>query len=288
MFDFQYSLRTNRILWLFIAINLIVFVLINLLGLGAYLSSTDKTIVNESIFTHWLAAPATLSMLIAKPWTIVTYMFFHEGFLHFFFNMWMLYFGGILFLQFLNKKKFTYTYLLGGLFGFVLYFVSYNIFPVFQEAKHFSLLLGASAAVLAVLVTICSFVPETVVQLFLFGRVKLKYVAIILVVVDVLTLDNGNPGGHISHLGGALFGFLYGYSLRKGFSFKKFNFFKPKKKNNFKVYYNNKPISDEIYNENRVNKQKEIDAILDKIAKRGYDSLSKEEKEILFRESKKV
>lgn len=287
MFDFQYSFKTNRILWIFIGINLALFILINLMGVVAYLSGSNPSLVGESIFTKWFAVPTIFSALIVKPWTIFTYMFYHEGFLHFFFNMWMLYFGGTLFMQFLNAKKFVTAYIIGGLFGYLIYFVSYNIFPVFQEVKHVSLLLGASAAVLAVLVTICSYKPDTVIQLFLFGRVKLRYLALILVAVDVLTLDNGNPGGHISHIGGALFGFIYGTSLRKGFKFINFGFLKPTMKTKFKVHYN-KPITDEEYNEKRNIKQKEIDIILDKIAKRGYESLSKEEKDILFKESKKL
>jgi hypothetical protein len=206
----------------------------------------------------------------------------------------MLYFGGILFMQFLGGKKLLSTYIIGGLVGAIFYILAFNYFPVFSQITKISVALGASASVMAVLVAIAVYMPDFVVQLFIFGRIKLKYIALAFVIIDLISIDKENPGGHIAHLGGALWGFVYIMMMKNKFDVYKIfnpirNFFKniftPKPKMHVE-YKKSRPLTDDEYNKNRVEKQKRIDSILDKISKYGYTSLSKEEKDFLFSSDK--
>ena len=205
--------------------------------------------------------------------------------------MIMLYFGGTLFIQFLGGKKLLNTYIFGGITGALFYILAFNYFPVFSDVSKVSYALGASASVLAVLVAIAIYNPDYSVQLVLFGRVKMKYIALVFVLMDVLSIEKENPGGHIAHLGGAVFGFTYIMLLKKNMNM--FGFFKPvaaffKKlftpKPKLKVEYkkDGRPLTDDEYTKLRAEKQKKMDGILDKISKNGYNSLTKEEKEFLF------
>jgi membrane associated rhomboid family serine protease len=277
-----------------ILINVIVFILSYLSYLYYYLFkiTPDISICGYSIlkFSYWLAVPSDISALLIRPWTVFTYMFLHESFLHILFNMIMFYFGGTLFMQYLGGKKLLSTYILGGLTGAFFYIIAFNIFPVFTEIRNCSIALGASASVIAVLVAIAFNIPNFQVNLFLVFRVKLKYIAIALIIIDFFSITKDNPGGHIAHLGGALWGFIYIMSLKKSIDLyaifnpvRKFfiNLFKPKPKLRVE-YKKERPLTDDEYNRIRVEKQKKMDGILDKISKNGYDSLSKEEKEFLF------
>ncbi len=278
-----------------VLINIGLFLFVSIIGLFLWLFQITSGIEqqhNISPFVYWLAVPSNPGLLIQKPWTLITYMFLHEGFLHLFFNMIILYFGGRIFTEYLNDKKLLSTYFWGGIFGGLLYVISYNSFPVFQEALSYSVALGASASVLAVLVAIATHVPNYYVNLILLGRVRLKHLAIAFVIIDLLSIRGGNPGGHIAHIGGALWGFLYIQLLKKGlnfsslFSFPSISFRKGPRKTYSNPEYK-RPISDEEYNRNRLNDQKEIDRILEKISKSGYASLTKKEKELLFKNSNK-
>ncbi len=207
--------------------------------------------------------------------------------------MLMLFFGGVLFSQYINQKKLLQVYLFGGIFGGLFYILSFNIFPVFSDVISNSIALGASASVIAVVIAISVFIPDLTVNLLLLGNVKLKYIAIGLLVLDLISIQKGNSGGHIAHLGGAFYGALWSLNYRyrllriSKFDFKKIFF----KKTSFRVHRNtqtkSRPISDEDYNTLKIQKQKRIDQILDKISKSGYESLSKEEKDFLFSSSKK-
>jgi membrane associated rhomboid family serine protease len=278
-----------------ILINLAVFVVLSIVRLVMYLLNgelQDKITNPISDIALWLAVPASLHELLNKPWTILTYMFLHESLLHIFFNMLMLYFSGRIFIEYLGGKKLTFVYLFGGFFGAFLYILAFNTLPAFSGIVDRSVALGASASVLAVLVALATFIPDYAVVLLLIGRMKLKYIALIFVVVDILSIERSNPGGHIAHLGGALFGFFYILTLKKGTDISKMfnpigrffkNLFKPKPK--LRTTYSKRPLTDDEYNERRAERQKKIDVILDKIAKSGYESLTKEEKEMLFKAS---
>lgn len=243
----------------------------------------------------WLSLPADIGNLLYKPWTILSYMFLHEELFHLLFNMLVLYFGGQIFMQFLNQKKLVVTYLLGGLSGGLLYILLFNLLPVFNEITPVAYALGASASVMAVLIAAATYVPNFTVQLIFFGNVKLKYIALIYVVIDLVSIPQGNAGGHIAHLGGALFGFLYVQQLQKGNDFTLgFSRFLDKLKELFSfkrkmkvVYKSPKSKNDHEFNAQKKANQQKIDAILDKISKSGYDSLTGEEKAILFDASRK-
>ncbi len=281
--------------WLFL-INLGVFLILNLIRLSDFLFTDPQGSVTESPVSEaarWLAVPASLQELLYRPWTVISYMFTHEGLLHLFFNLLVLYFGGKIFMEFLGGRKLTWTYLLGGISGAVFYIAAFNIFPVFSQVVDQSVALGASASVLAVLVAVATFMPNYSVTLFFMGRVRLKYIAIILVAVDLLSIEKSNPGGHIAHLGGAFWGFVYILFLKKGTDLSAVfsragqwiaKVFKPRPK--IRVTYSKRPLSDDEYNHQKAERQKKIDAILDKISATGYESLSREEKELLFKSSK--
>lgn len=240
-----------------------------------------------SFMTKWFAVPADLSVLALKPWTIFTYMFLQEGFWHLFFNMLMLYFGGIIFLQFLSQKQLLWTYIVGGLVGALFFILAYNVFPVFETTKAIAVALGSSASVLSILAAAATYRPEYNVNLLFFGQVKMKWIAIIFVVIDFLSINRGNPGGHIAHLGGAFWGFLYALLLTKNNDlYRTFKTSKHQKKYKSKDY-NKRPKTDEQYNYERAEEQIEIDRILEKISKNGYSSLTEKEKEFLFKQSKK-
>ncbi|MEI7595478.1 MAG: rhomboid family intramembrane serine protease [Bacteroidota bacterium] len=271
-----------------IVINVFVFVIISLFGVLSFLSSSNL----ESSIVDFLALPSKIPNIILQPWSIFTYMFLHQDFWHILFNMLTFYWFGKLFLTYLTQRRLMHVYFLGGLFGAFFYVLFYNILPVFANAEKASILLGASASILAIMFTIASYQPETSVNLMFIGQIRLKYLAIFIVVIDVLSIPNGNAGGMIAHIGGAFFGTLYGFGLKNGYDLSKyltfnFSFKNPfKRKPKMKVHYK-KPISDEEYVKQKTDNQKKIDKILEKISQSGYESLSKEEKEMLFKASNK-
>ncbi|MCB0402072.1 MAG: rhomboid family intramembrane serine protease [Flavobacteriales bacterium] len=291
--DLKSQFTTKSALMKLILINVGMFVLLYVLGVVLYLFK----IPDGRIYgVFWMAVPADLNQLITKPWTLITYMFLHEKVWHIAFNMLILYFSGRIFTQFMSEKKLVATYLLGGWSGAFLFILFFNVFPVFRGILPISIALGASASVMAILVAAATYVPNFLVRLMFIGNVKLKYIALLYIVADVISIPKSNPGGHIAHLGGALFGFLMVMQLKKGrdltAGFARFldrlkKLFSSQQK--MKVVYSKtgKTRSDYEYNAQKKANQQKIDAILDKISKSGYDSLTKEEKAILFEQSKK-
>jgi len=280
-----------------ILINTAVYLLVKVLGLFTWLFAANHG-NGELLSTigQFLALPSSLSSLATHPWTLLTYMFLHESFMHILFNLIMLYFGGMIFLEYLSQKKLLWTYLIGGFSGAVFFVLAFNLFPVFSDAKGIAFALGASASVLAIIIVVATYVPDYTIQLFLFGRVKLKYIAFALILIDILSIQSSNPGGHIAHLGGALWGFVYAWYLRKGNDFYKIfdgikftGFERKSKSTKFDTSRpkTGRPMNDDIYSKRRAASQQEIDRILDKISRSGYSSLSSQEKELLFKTSNK-
>lgn len=279
-----------------IIINIAVFLVVNIYFLFLSLMAVKNDDLN---IINWLAVPSDLHTLLIRPWTLLTYMFFHVSFWHLAMNMLVLFFGGSLFKQYLGEKKLLSVYIFGGLSGALFYVVAFNVFPVFQDKLLTSVALGASASVMAIIIAAATYLPNYPVYLFFFAKVKMKYIAAIYIVVDMLSINeksslyDANPGGHIAHLGGALFGFLFILALKKGISFKRIfapvkNLFRPRMKVKYsKEPFKKKPLTDDEYSYQKADHQKKIDTILDKISKSGYESLSKEEKELLFKSSKK-
>lgn len=288
--DIKRTFKEGSSLTRLIYINLGVFLLVQIIGVVFYLSG------QINVIPDWLSVPSNISDILKKPWTPITYMFLHTGFIHLLFNILGLYWFGKLFLYRLDGSQLLSVYLLGGLLGAIFYVISYNIFPVFESVN--GLLLGASASVFAILVAIAFYDPNNEIHLSFIGTFQLKYVALFYVLLSVIGISASNPGGNIAHLGGAAWGWLYIFQLRKGkdigaglvrfldkISISIQNLFKPK--NNLKVTFKQTPRDDHEYNRLKKMEQEEVNRILEKIAKSGYDSLSKGEKEILFRQGKK-
>ncbi len=263
-------------LYLFIGINVLVFLAINLLAVGEFLTNGSGSAADW--LELQLAMPAYYKLLPYKFWTIVTYMFTQRGFFHLLFNMLWLYWLGLIFLDFLNKRQFIFTYLAGGIMGALLYLLAYNLIPVFSGSVERSVLLGSSASVMAVVFATATLVPDFTIRLLFFGGVKLKYLALAYFVLDIIGIGS-NPGGSIAHIGGAVVGFVYIKQLKSGKDLS--NIFKRKSK--LKIVKNKSTAAAPAALPN----QETIDKILDKISHSGYDSLTKTEKEQLFKASKK-
>jgi len=270
-------------------VNVCVFLVIGVSKAVLFLSGNDTSFVGEMI--NVLAVKSSFAGLLRQPWTLITYMFVHENFLHILFNMLILFWTGKIFCEFLGSRKVVSVYLLGGLAGAIVYILSYNLFPAFSEAVNFSKLIGASAGVIAVLVAIATLTPDYTMHLLFFGPVRLKYIALFLVLLYVISIPDGNAGGNISHLGGAAFGFLYTRGLKSGWDLgawleKFFDFFLNLFSRSSKLKAVHRSGKTSARQVDGVPRQEIIDAILDKISRSGYASLSKEEKEILFKASK--
>jgi membrane associated rhomboid family serine protease len=289
--DIKGTFRNGNNLTRLIYINIALFIIITIIGVIGFLV-VNPEISNQTI--RFLSVPSSLITLLYRPWTLITYMFTHRELLHILVNMLWLYWFGKIFLEYLDQKKLVAVYLLGGISGAFTYVLSYNIFPAFSGIAGNSIpLLGASASVMAIVVAIAAYVPDYTVYLFLIGRVKIKYIALGIFIFTSVLDFSVNSGGKLAHIGGALFGYIYTLSYRQGYDPGKginkiidffVTIFKPAKK--LKVSYK-KPVDDFDYNKTKVEHQAQINKILDKISKGGYDSLTRDEKELLFKESQK-
>ena len=280
-----YKYKTLNIAEKLIAINVVVFILF---GLGTFL-------FQSSLLYDWFVLSKDVSTFIFKPWSILSYSFIHQGFFHLLMNMLMLYYVSRLFLNLYSAKMFLNIYLLGALVGGVVFLLSYNLFPAFQNQASF--LVGASASVMAVLIFISAAMPNMEVSIFTF-RIKLWHIGLFFVVKDLIQIPLGNSGGHIAHLGGSLLGYIYASQLNKGNDIGKgfervldkiSSYFNSNRKTNLKTVHKTKSqrkASDNSVLQKKRIKQEKIDAILDKISKSGYESLSKEEKSFLFQSGK--
>ena len=289
--------RQGSALSLLILVNVGVWVCVQILRVLLFFFNIHDGDAAGTLVMHLLALPASFPLVAVRPWTIVTYMFLHVEFWHILFNMFWLYGFGRIFLEFLPSRMLVVIYFLGGIAGGLVYILAFNIFPVFADLVPVAFALGASASVMAIVTAISFYVPEYTIQLFLLGKIRILYLAIILFVFDFFMIPSGNPGGHLAHIGGALFGFLYISIYRKlktkgfsgvGFSVSSlFGKFRRNKSTYTSSGYSGRPVSDEEYNLKKAENQKKVDEILEKISKGGYDSLTKAEKEFLFKTSTK-
>mgnify|MGYP000930729981 FL=1 len=259
---------------------------------------TFKLFNSSGIFLlPFLAMPADGLQLLYHFWTPVTYMFMHEGFLHLFFNMLCLYWFGKIFLMYYSEKQLTGLYLVGGWVAGLFYFLSFNIFPYFDAEVSQSLLLGASGSIMAIIVASAVASPNLEMRILFLGGIKLKYIALVAILTSFFGITSNNAGGEIAHLGGALTGYLFVVSLRKGKDITKWlnrlldnfvNLFSRKKLKVKKTKYSTsyRKMTDEEFNMEKSRRMQEIDRILDKIKTSGYDSLSAEEKKRLFEQGK--
>jgi len=282
--EFKQGTILNKLIY----INVGVFLLFSILGVFSFMFQFNLSPILDQLYL-----PAENSRLLSQPWAFITYMFLHNGFLHLLFNMVWLHFAGKIFLQYLSPKQLLSTYILGGISGGLIFIIAYNYIPALAIYTQNAQALGASAAVLAIMVAIATYTPNYSVRFPFIGIVKLKHIAIFSVMLDLLSIPKGNAGGHIAHLGGALFGYLYIKQLQKGNDFSIgfttwinniFNLFKPKSK--LKTVHKRKK-TDTQFNTEKSAQQIAVDIVLEKISKSGYESLSKEEKATLFSASKK-
>jgi len=243
-------------------------------------------LISQSFIENWLALKPTLAVFISQPWTLITYGFFHGNFIQLLFNLIFLFYIGNLFINFFTVKQFLSYFILGIISGGIAFLV--------LHPKGY--LVGSSAGIMAVLVGLATKIPTYEIRFNLIGGVKLWIIAAIYVGVSLVGLDGLNSGGNIAHLGGAILGFLYTKQLQGGSDigrfFEKFmnsivSVFKLKKQNPLKTVHKNKNIKRKpTHKEQNVHQQK-IDGILDKISKSGYESLTKAEKDFLFKAGKK-
>lgn len=286
--DLNRTFQAGTVLSKLLFINIGVFLLVRLLGVLFLLFN-----MGDVPFLLYLQLPASPELLLLRPWTLITYMFTHFDVLHILFNMlWLYWFGG-LFLNFLSEKQLGGLYLLGGLAGAVLFVLSYNIFPYFRDVASFSYLMGASASVMAIVFAVSFYRKDVEINLLFIGRIKLIYLAIFTLAIDLLAISSDNAGGHIAHIGGALFGIWFASRLREGrdvtapinrlidwcVGLGKRN---PKMRMTYK-----RPETDYEYNARKHQEAVDLDAILDKLKRSGYESLSSDEKKQLFDASRK-
>jgi len=271
--DIKYAYKQASIVEKIIYINVFLFLI---------------TVLFTSFITSWFALPSSLNEFISKPWTLITYAFIHERLFHILSNLLILYYIGNLFLDFHTRKQFLNFYFLGIIVGGFAFILNYYL-----TKKNGAPLGGASAAVTTIFVAIATKIPRYSLRLRFIGSVELWVLAAIWVSLSILQLVNSDNGGAIAHLSGAIFGFIYSKQLEKGNDIGKWfenlinlfsNSFKSKKKSNLKTVYKSKNKTN-IESVSKT-KQRKIDDILDKISKSGYESLTQEEKDFLFRAGK--
>lgn len=283
-----------------IIINVLVFMLSSVVGLMFYfMEEAEAWPVLMEKFARYFSVPANLPTLIIRPWTVLSYSFFHISFGHIFFNMLFLYWLGGVFQEYLGNRKVLATYIWGSVFGAAIYVLAYNTIPVLLPDSANAYLFGASAGVMALVVGIAAFIPYYEISVFRFF-IPLRFIAIGFLVLDFVMMPQSNAGGHIAHLGGALFGFLYARYLRRS---TKFGLNKEgagdfigsifgKKKSELTVVkqettvYSTTTIADFEDDEDYEPSPEVVDAILDKINQSGYESLTRKERDLLFKASK--
>jgi membrane associated rhomboid family serine protease len=278
-----YKFKTLNIANKLIVINIAVFLLF---FIASFLFNTSSEVLMQ-----WFVLPEEPIEVLKQPWSLLTYSFLHGGFMHILFNMIWLNFFSKFILNLFSEKRFLTLYLLGALYGGLLFVTAYNVFPVFQSKAGY--LLGASASVSALMVFAATYSPNISFRFFMV-TIKLWQLAVGLFLLDLFRLGSGtNPGGMLSHIGGAVFGYLYAVQLAKGNDiglwFEKIvaslaNLFKTRKNTPFrKVHKTSKNTTKKKTTSVKDERQIKIDGILDKIGKSGYESLTKQEKDFLFK-----
>jgi membrane associated rhomboid family serine protease len=237
-------------------------------------------------FVDWFSLDDDYTSLLRKPWSIITYGFLHADFIHILMNLIVLHFIGHLFIEYFTQKQLLNFYIIGTFFGGILFLFSQNYFPLFEGKS--SLLVGASAGISAIFIGVATYIPNYQLKLRFIGFVKLWHLAAFWIGLDIIGLIGDNAGGHFAHLGGSLFGFLYvnqASNKKINLSSMFLSFFKRKEKPLKTVHKSAKRKTNSVKNTDVT--QKQIDTILDKISKSGYDTLTKTEKDFLFRQGKK-
>ena len=284
--DIQDKLRRLNVFEKIIIINVVIYIL------GWFISRLNNVHREDSLL--WLELPKGFSEFIVKPWSIITYGFTHYAFFHILFNLLVLYFVSRTMVNLFSTKLSLNIYFLGIIVGGLAYLLTYNILPE-SYSSGVGALVGASAGVRALLLFICAYMPNREARFFTVS-IKLWHIGLILVILDFIGLFSINQGGNVAHMGGNLLGYIYAVQLQKGTDIGKgfqrivdsiANLFKPKSPLKTVHKSKRKPFAGHNKSEfSEFNKQKRIDLILDKISKSGYESLTKEEKDFLFKAGK--
>jgi membrane associated rhomboid family serine protease len=293
--DFKHAFqRYNNAHVQLIIINVVIFLVIGVMSVVGNWTGTEW--VADAVYNQF-SIPPVLGEFLTRPWTLVTYMFAHSRWdiSHILFNMLALYWFGSIFAEYLGSDKLVAMYVLGGLAGALVYLFMFNTVPFYiDRSLDFPGMVGASAAIYAIVVGAATLLPDYTFFLMFIGPVRIKYIAAFYVIASFLGTTQLNAGGNLAHLGGAMMGFIYIKQLQRGnnlgiwvtFLIQWFkNLFAPRR--NVKVTYRKDTSSGRKPNKASAISQAEIDAILDKISDGGYESLTKEEKEKLFNASKK-
>lgn len=264
------------------------------LGVFLVISIAQALLGLFNVNTEWvdsLMLPAQVSTFAHRPWSILSYMFFHKSFIHILFNLLMLYWFGKLFLQYCSQHDLVGLYILGGIAGGATYIIAFNLLPKFAPVIGLSLLLGASASVMAITIATAVFAPNQTMRLVLIGNVKIKWIALVSVLISLMQINAENAGGELAHIGGAVAGYIFAIEYKKGKNITDWinkilhriaNLIhgagrKPK----MKVSYTTRE-NDQEYNYRKKQENDDIDKILDKIKSSGYESLNDDEKGKLF------
>jgi len=281
--DIKEKLSRLNVFEKIIVANVLVFVL----------SFIANTLIQNGATLKWLSLSKDISDLLSKPWTVLSYGFTHDSFIHLFFNMIVLYFLGRSFSNLFKQDLSLKVYVLGILSGGFAFVLVYNLFPS-GILKTVGPLVGASAGVRAVIIFLCAYLPNKEVRFFTF-QFPLKYIGIALVVFDIPGLFSQNSGGSVAHLGGCVLGYFYAKQFQKGTDIGQFV-------DRIIAYFSRVAVPLKTVHKNKNKKpsfagkkkeefdrfthQKQIDLILDKISKSGYESLTQAEKDFLFRAGK--
>jgi membrane associated rhomboid family serine protease len=302
--EFQFGNMITRI----VIVNIVVFLIVNVIMIGFYVFNRGFVPPMFDTFLHRFCIGASWEHNLYHPWVFFTNMFLHQGFFHLAFNMLYLYWFGQIVGDLIGNNRILPIYILGGLAGALMFFLSANYFSNIGQFA-----LGASAAVMAIAMTAGVMAPDYILRLVIFGEIKLKYIVGVLFLLDLIgTTASVNSGGHLAHIGGALMGYIYAKRLRAGqdlaapinsvidFVMNWKDLFKAKPKKSYRpkpeMAYKNKEKkqrtddyqseSKSSFSANDPDNQAHLDSILDKIKQSGYDSLNQEEKEFLFKMSR--
>ncbi len=291
--------RSNHAHVQLIIINVAIFLFMGVVYVFSKIGGLEA--VFQFVYDQF-TIPPQLGEFLTRPWTLFTYSFAHSlsDIFHILFNMLALYWFGRLFIEYLGSDKLVALYVLGGMAGAVFYLIMFNTIPYFIEASNFNGMVGASAAVYAIMVAVATLLPDYTFFLLFLGPVRIKYIVFFYIVISFIGSVGPNAGGNLAHIGGALMGFVYMKQLQAGVNWggwitimldwiKGLFESKPKVKVSYRkqeAYAQKNPTKSSVSDKSKIS-QEEIDAILDKISDGGYESLTKEEKEKLFNASKK-
>jgi membrane associated rhomboid family serine protease len=296
--DIKRTYSQGSMLLRLIFINIGVFVLLHLVAIGAMLFNIDG-----GTYLSWLELPSDFWLFLKRPWTLVTYMFTHYSLWHILFNMLWLYWLGRIFMEFFSSKQLTGLYLLGGWGGVVFYLLATNLLPYFTSSPHLYFLLGASASVVAIVVATAVYVPDYKIGLLFLGEVSIKWIAIVTVLISLLSMEGNNVGGNIAHIGGAIVGAWFALRIKRGrditrplnaaidgivglFNGRSWHLPKFKKPSRATTQRQEPSQSSRPNRPTDTVSEEELDVILGKIKKAGYDALTDEERDKLFKVSR--